>query len=290
MQANGVRVLSLDGDFQASPRATDNIADVGPVDYVFLTVKAHSLPALAGRLGPLLGPETAVVSAQNGIPWWYFQRHGGDLDGAPLKSLDPDGVIDAAIESSRIIGCIVYPSTVIVEPGVIRHVEGNRFSVGELDGARSDRCRALSRALIAAGLKCPISTHIRRDLWVKLLGNVAFNPLSAITRATLVELATDPGTRAVARSVMEEAEAVAKALGIELPISVDQRLDGAAKVGQHKTSMLQDLEAGKPIELESLVGAVLEIGEKLGLQMAHTRDVYASTRLLAEVAGQRGGR
>ena len=290
MRANGVRVLSPGGDFQASPLATDNIAEVGPVDYVFLTVKAHSISALAGGLGPLLGPHTAVVSAQNGIPWWYFQRYGGDLDGTPLKSLDPDGVIDAAIESSRIIGCIVYPSTVIVEPGVIRHVEGNRFTIGELDGARSDRSRSLSRALIAAGLKCPISTHIRRDLWVKLLGNVAFNPLSALTRATLVELATDPGTRAVARSVMEEAEAVAKALGIELPISVDQRLDGAKKVGQHKTSMLQDLESGKPIELESLVGAVLEIGEKLGLPMAHTRDVYASTRLLAEVAGQRGGR
>ena len=283
MQANGVRVLSPDGDFEATPHATGDIASVGRVDHVFLTVKAHSLADVAPRLGALLGPETAVVSAQNGIPWWYFKQHGGGLDGTRLESLDPDGVIDAAIESRRIIGCIVYPSTVIVEPGVIRHIEGDRFTVGELDGTRSDRCRSLSRALIAAGLRCPISTRIRRDLWVKLMGNVAFNPLSALTRATLVELATDPGTRAVARGIMEEAEAVARSLGINLPISIDQRLDGAARVGHHKTSMLQDLEAGKPIELESLVGAVVEVGEKLGLPMDHTRDVYASTRLLGNV-------
>ena len=284
MRRHGVRVRGPEGDYEAFPKATDDPAEVGVVDYAFLTVKAHSVPEMAPKLAPLLGPETAVVSAQNGIPWWYFHRHGGALEGTRLQTLDPTGAIAQAIEARRIIGCVVYPSTVIVEPGVIQHIEGNRFTIGELDGSKTDRGRLLSGALIRAGLKCPISTRIRRDLWVKLMGSVAFNPLSALTRATLVEIATDLGTSALARAIMEEADQVARALGIEIPISIEQRLAGAAKVGRHKTSTLQDLESGKQMELESIVGAVVELGDKLGVPVELTRSVYACARLLNRCA------
>jgi 2-dehydropantoate 2-reductase len=283
MQTHGVRVKSPEGDFEAHPNATDDYESVGPVDFVFLTVKAHSLTEIAPQIAPLLGPETAVVSAQNGIPWWYFQSHGGPFDGTAIESVDPGGVVAQAIDPSRIIGCIIYPSTVIVQPGVIEHIEGNRFSIGELDGTSSDRCKTLAAALIGAGLKAPIRSRIRHDLWVKLLGNVVFNPMSALTGATLEEMATHPESSAIARAVMAEADEVAVALGIRLPLTIDQRMDGARKVGVHKTSMLQDLESGRPMELESVVGVVIELGEKLGLPMPHTRTLYSCTRLLSQV-------
>ena len=283
MQTHGVRVKSPEGDFEAHPNATDDYESVGPVDFVFLTVKAHSLTEIAPQIAPLLGPETAVVSAQNGIPWWYFHSHGGPFDGTAIESVDPGGVVAQAIDPSRIIGCIIYPSTVIVQPGVIEHIEGNRFSIGELDGTSSDRCKTLAAALIGAGLKAPIRSRIRHDLWVKLLGNVVFNPMSALTGATLEEMATHPETSAIARAVMAEADEVAIALGIHLPLTIDQRMDGARKVGAHKTSMLQDLESGRPMELESVVGVVIELGEKLGLPMPHTRTLYSCTRLLSQV-------
>lgn len=282
LKAHGVRVRSPQGEFHAHPPATDDPKAIGPVDYVWLTVKAHSLTQIAPQLGPLLGPETAVVSAQNGIPWWYFQRHGGPLEGTHLKSLDPGGVISQAIDPQRIIGCIVYPATEIIEPGVIEHLEGDRFSIGELDGSVTERCKRLSAALIRAGLKCPIRSRIRHDLWVKLLGNLAFNPLSALARATMVEIAANPETREVARSMMEEADAVARSLGIEVPVTVQQRLAGAEKVGHHKTSMLLDVEAGKPLEIEAIVGAVVELGDKLGVPMPFTRAVYACAKLLSD--------
>jgi 2-dehydropantoate 2-reductase len=282
MQVGGVKVNSPEGDFEARPVATGDYHEIGVVDCVFLTLKAHSLPEVAPRLSPLLGPETAVVSAQNGIPWWYFQRHGGPLDGARLESLDPGGVISSTVSSERIIGCIVYPSAVIVEPGVVRHIEGDRFALGELDGPTTERCRRLARAIMASGLRSPIRSGIRTDLWVKLLGNVAFNPISALTRTTLVEIATDPRSSALARAIMSEAESVAAALGIKIPISIDMRMAGAEKVGRHKTSMLQDLEAGRPMELDSIVGAVIELGEQLGVPTPNTRAVYASARLLVE--------
>ncbi len=282
MQTNGVRVISHEGDFEAHPTATDDYEEIGAVDYVFLTVKAHSLPEVAPKLYPLLGPETAVVSAQNGIPWWYFQRHGGTLEGTHLDSLDPDGSISSAVSPERIVACIVYPSAVIVEPGVVRHIEGDRFAIGELDGSTTDRCRRLAAAIMEAGLRSPIRSRIRTDLWVKLLGNVAFNPISALTRATLVDIATHADTSALARAIMAEADAVAAAVGVKIPISIDMRMAGAEKVGTHKTSMLQDLEAGRPMELESVVGAVIELGEKLGVAMPNTRAVDACARLLAE--------
>jgi 2-dehydropantoate 2-reductase len=283
MQTHGVRVQSPEGDFEAHPNATDDYESVGPVDFVFLTVKAHSLTEIAPQIAPLLGPETAVVSAQNGIPWWYFHSHGGPFDGTAIESVDPGGVVAQAIDPSRIIGCIIYPSTVIVQPGVIEHIEGNRFSIGELDGTSSDRCKTLAAALIGAGLKAPIRSRIRHDLWVKLLGNVVFNPMSALTGATLEEMATHPESSAIAQAVMAEADEVAVALGIRLPLTIDQRMDGARKVGVHKTSMLQDLESGRPMELESVVGVVIELGEKLGLPMPHTRTLYSCARLLSQV-------
>ncbi len=283
MQANGVRVRSPEGDFEAHPTATDDYESIGPVDYVFLTVKAHSLTAIAPNLAPLLGPETAVVSAQNGIPWWYFQSHGGPFDGQSIESVDPGGVIAKAIDPSRIIGCVVYPSTVIVEPGVIEHIEGNRFSIGELDGTTSDRCKRLAAALIGSGLRAPVRGHIRHDMWVKLLGNVVFNPMSALTGATLEEMVTHPETNALVRAVMTEADAVAEGLGVRLPLTIHQRMEGAKKVGAHKTSMLQDLEAGRPMELDSVVGVVIELGEKLGLPMPHTKTLYSCARLLDQV-------
>ena len=285
MQADGVRVRSPEGDFEAHPTATDDYESIGPVDFVFLTVKAHSLTGIAPNLAPLLGPDTAVVSAQNGIPWWYFMGHGGPFDGESIESVDPGGVIAGAIDQSRIIGCVIYPSTAIVEPGVIEHIEGNRFSLGELDGSSSDRCKRLAGALIAAGLRAPIRGHIRHDMWIKLLGNVVFNPMSALTGATLVEMVTHPETSATVRAVMAEADEVAQGLGVRLPFTVEQRMEGARKVGAHKTSMLQDLEAGRPMELESVVGVVIELGEKLGLPMPLTRTLYSCARLLEQVRG-----
>jgi 2-dehydropantoate 2-reductase len=281
MQVNGLRVRSGDDDFTAHPSCTDDLSVVGSADVVFLTVKAHALTDLVPRLGPLLGPDTAVVTAQNGIPWWYFECSGaGPLAGTRLHTADPDGAIARSIESRRVIGCVVYPATQLVAPGVIEHLEGTRFSIGEPDGARSERCQAIAAALVRAGLKCPIRTRIRHDLWLKLLGNVAFNPISALTRATLVDIATHALTRAAARAIMEEADSVARALGIELEIGVDQRLAGAEKVGPHKTSMLQDVETGRPLEVEAVLGTVVEIGTLLGLELPHLRTIYACTQLL----------
>jgi 2-dehydropantoate 2-reductase len=282
MQEHGVRVKSVDGDFEAHPKIAENLERVVPVDVVFLGVKAHGLTQLAPQLKPVLGPDTAVVGTQNGIPWWFFQGWGGEHQGMHLERVDPGGTIAAAIEPRRVLGSIVYFATDIVEPGVVRHTEGNRISLGEPDGTRSDRSRQIAEALIAAGLRCPVTTRIRQEIWVKILGNVAFNPISALTGATLVQMARDPDVNALVRRIMEETIAVGAKLGLEVPITIDQRIAGAEKVGEHKTSMLQDLEAGRPIELEAVVGAVVELGERLNVPMPHTRAVYACTKLLAQ--------
>ncbi len=283
MQQNGVRVKSAQGDFQARPKVAGTMEEVGPVDVVFLCVKAHSLPQLAPHLPSVLGPQTTVVSTQNGVPWWFFQGLKG-AEEIRLERVDPGGVVAAAIESWRVVGSIVYFSTEIIEPGVVLHTEGNRISLGEPDGTRTERCRQIADALIASGLRCPVTTHLRNEIWVKILGNAAFNPISALTRATLVRIARDPDTAALVRSIMMETEAVATKLGFELPVSIDQRIAGAEKVGEHKTSMLQDLEAGRPLELDAIVGAVVELGERLGVPMPHSRTVYACSRLLAQCA------
>jgi len=281
MQQNGVQVKSHEGDFVARPAIAASLDEVGSVDVVFLGIKAHGLPRLAPQLKPVFGPETTVVSTQNGIPWWYFQGFEGEWDGLRLERIDPGGVISQAIAARRVVGSIVYFSTEIPAPGVIQHIEGNRISLGEPDGSRSDRCRRIAEALIASGLRCPVTTHLRQEIWVKLLGNASLNPVSALTRATVAQMVRDPGVCSVIRSVMREVEAVSSKLGMELPVSIDQRIAGAEKVGEHKTSMLQDLEAGRPLELEALVGSVVELGERLGLPMPYTRAVYSCVKLLA---------
>jgi 2-dehydropantoate 2-reductase len=282
MQARGLRVTGPDDEFEVKPAVTGNLASIGQADVVFLGVKAHSLTALAPQLNPLFTSDTVVVSTQNGIPWWYFQGYGGDLDGCHLERVDPRGVIAAAIEPRRVVASLAYFSTDIAAPGVIHHTEGNRISFGEPDGSRSERCRAIAGALIAAGFRCPITTRIRHEIWVKLLGNVAFNPISALTGATLETMVRHPDVSRLIRDVMTETEAIAARLGIELPISIDQRMAGAEKVGAHKTSMLQDLEAGRPMEVEAIVGAVVELGERLGVPTPATRAVYACVKLLDE--------
>jgi 2-dehydropantoate 2-reductase len=280
MQERGLRVVSPDGDFDVKPVVTGDLNTIDGADVIVLGVKAHSLTALAPQLRPLFGPDTVVVSTQNGIPWWYFQNYGGELDGLRLERVDPGGTIAAAIEPRRVVGSLAYFSTDIAEPGVIHHTEGNRISFGEPDGTRTERTRRIAEALIAAGFRCPVTTRFRHEIWVKLLGNVAFNPISALTGGTLEELARHPEVSTVVRELMTETEAVAARLGIELPISIDQRMAGAEKVGAHKTSMLQDFEAGRPMELEAIVGAVVELGEKLGVAMPATRTVYACAKML----------
>jgi 2-dehydropantoate 2-reductase len=284
MQEQGVQVRSPEGDFVARPKIAGSLEEVGPVDVVFLGVKAHGLPQLAPHLKPVLGPETTVVSTQNGIPWWYFQGFGGEWEGLRLERVDPGGIIFSAIEARRVVGSIVYFSAEISSPGVVQHIEGNRISLGEPGGSRSERSRKIAEALIAAGLRCPITARIRHEIWVKVQGNASLNPVSALTRATLVQMLRDPGVSTVIRNIMQEVEAVSQKLGMELPVSIDQRMAGAEKVGEHKTSMLQDLEAGRPMELEALVGAVVELGERVGLPMPYTRTVYSCAKLLGQCA------
>ena len=283
MQERGLRVVgAAEGGFVVKPQVTGDLATIGRADVVFLGVKAHSLPSLAPQLAPLFGPDTIVVSTQNGIPWWYFQSCGGEFDGLRLERTDPGGVIASSIEHRRVVGSLAYFATDIIEPGVIRHIEGNKISFGEPDGSKSGRLRIVAEPLIAAGFRCPITSRFRHEVWVKLLGNVAFNPVSALTGGTLEELVRHPEVSRTIREVMKETEAVAAKLGIDLPISIDQRMAGAEKVGAHKTSMLQDLEAGRPLELEAVVGAVVELGEKLGVPMPSTQSVYACAKMLDE--------
>jgi 2-dehydropantoate 2-reductase len=282
MQEHGVQVKSAEENFQAQPRIVGSLEEAGTADVVFLGVKAHSLPQVAPQLKPVLGPGTTVVSTQNGIPWWYFQGFGGEWEGLRIERIDPDGLISAAIEARRVVGSIVYFSTEVTAPGVILHTEGNRISIGEPDGTRSDRCRRIAEALVASGLRCPITTHIRQEIWVKILGNASLNPVSALTRATLAQMVRDPGVSDVIRNIMQEVESVSRKLGMDLPVSIDQRMAGAEKVGEHKTSMLQDLESGRPMELEALVGSVVELGERVGVAMTHTRTVYNCAKLLSQ--------
>jgi 2-dehydropantoate 2-reductase len=283
MNEHGVRVVTSDEEFVVRPAVVDDLEKTGTADVLFLGVKAHSLTELAPRLRPVIKPDTVVVSTQNGIPWWYFQNTDDPFDGLLLQRVDPGGVIARAIEPHRVLASIVYFSTEITEPGVIRHIEGNRISLGEPDGSRSERSRQIAQVLIAAGLRAPITTRIRHEIWVKILGNVAFNPISALTQATLVEMVRDPDVAKLVRNIMMEVEAVARKIGVELPVSVEQRIAGAGRVGEHKTSMLQDLEAGRPMELEAIVGAVVELGERLDVPMPHCHAVYACTKLLSAI-------
>jgi len=280
MRRDGVTVLSERGDFTAHPEATDDLGVVAGADCVFVGLKAYSLPELLPRVGPLLGPGACVVPAQNGVPWWFFQSFAGPLAGTVLESVDPGGSVTLAISRERVVGCVAYPAAEIVAPGVIRHIEGTRFVIGEPDGRISERCLAISEAFVAGGLKCPVEERVRDQLWLKLVGNVAFNPVTALTGATLGELGLLPEVVTLLRAVMEEATAVGEALGISLPVSLDRRLEAGLGVGDHKTSMLQDLEVGKPLELDCMTGAVLEIAGKLGIAVPHVETVHACAKLL----------
>ncbi|WP_151770204.1 2-dehydropantoate 2-reductase [Streptomyces abyssomicinicus] len=281
LRQDGVRVLSPRGDFAARTPATDDPAEVGPVDYVFLGLKANSYAACGPLLEPLLKPGTAVVAAQNGIPWWYFHRHGGPHDGRRLESVDPGGAVSAVIAPERVIGCVVYAATELEAPGVVRHLEGTRFSVGEPDRSVSARCTAFGDAMVAGGLKCPVEPDLRDDIWVKLLGNATFNPISALTRATMRQMCVHGGTRRVVETMMTETLSIAEALGCTVGVTVERRLAGAERVGDHRTSTLQDLERGKPLELDVLLTALTELADLTGVEAPTLRTVHALSDLLA---------
>jgi 2-dehydropantoate 2-reductase len=285
MRENGVKLISEGTEQIVHPRCVESAEEAGPQDYVLVTLKAHSLPSAAKQMQPLLGPDTAIVSAVNGIPWWYFHGLGGAYEGRIVQSVDPEGQVSALLPPSRAIGCIVYPAAEVTAPGVIEHSYGDRFSLGEPDGSRSPRAQALSEALIAAGFKAPVRPKIRDELWVKLWGNMAFNPISALTTATLDVLTGDEGQRGVARAMMLEGQRVAEALGVRFAIDVDKRIAGAAEVGAHKTSMLQDLERGRPMEIEALLGAVVELADWVGEAAPISRTVLALVRARARAAG-----
>ncbi len=280
MRRDGVTVLSPRGDFRAHPRATDDPAEVGPADIVFLGLKAYSYAGAAHLIRPLLRPGTGVVAAQNGIPWWYFHGLAGPYKGRRVEAADPGGAVSAVIPPSAAIGCVVYSSTEIESPGVIRHIEGTRFSIGEPDGTTSDRCAAFSEAMAAGGLKCPVVPDLRSDIWLKLMGNVAFNPVSVLTGATMAEIAAHPGTRALVLAMMRESAEIAASLGSPSRISVERRFDGAAKVGDHKTSMLMDWEAGKPLESGVLLRAPVELARLTGVAAPTLEMVTALIDLL----------
>jgi 2-dehydropantoate 2-reductase len=260
IRRDGLKLRVDGGEETVQVRATDDAATLGQQDYVVVTLKAHSVPPLAERMKPLIGPSTAFVTGMNGVPYWYFHRLAGPHEGRPIEAVDPGGVLSKAIGPERAIGMVVYPAAEVVAPGIVQVIEGDRFSLGEPDGSRSERAERLSKALIEAGFKAPLRPRIRDEIWVKLWGNLAFNPLSALTGATLDRLATEPGCRAVARAMMVEARVIAEKLGVNFAIDVDRRIAGAAAVGAHKTSMLQDLERGRPMEIDALVGAVQELG------------------------------
>ena len=285
MRAQGVKLISEGTEQIVHPRCVESAEEAGPQDYVLVTLKAHSLPSAAKQMQPLLGTDTAIVSAVNGIPWWYFHGLGGAYEGRIVQSVDPEGQVSALLPPSRAIGCIVYPAAEVTAPGVIEHSYGDRFSLGEPDGSRSPRAQALSEALIAAGFKAPVRPKIRDELWVKLWGNMAFNPISALTTATLDVLTGDEGQRGVARAMMLEGQRVAEALGVRFAIDVDKRIAGAAEVGAHKTSMLQDLERGRPMEIEALLGAVVELADWVGEAAPISRTVLALVRARARAAG-----
>jgi 2-dehydropantoate 2-reductase len=287
INAGGFRLIEEDGSERhaSGVRAVATLTEAGPADAVLLTVKAHQVTDLLPGLKDGLGAQTLLVTMVNGVPWWYFQRLDGPWQGRVLESVDPGGTLAAAFDPGQIIGSVVYPAAELVEPGLVRVIEGNRFSLGELDGQRSARVEALSQALMAAGFKAPVSRDIRSELWVKLWGNLSFNPISALTHATLQDICRYPPTRELARRMMAEGQAVAEALGVRFRITLEQRLAGAEAVGAHKTSMLQDVEAGRGLELAALLGAVIELGQVAGVPTPNLDAVYAATSLLARTLG-----
>ena len=285
MKSNGLRLIEETSETTVSPIASDDPEELGVQDYIIVTLKAHSVPGVVPKMASLIGPNTTIVSGVNGVPWWYFHGVGGVLEGTRLASVDPGDAQWNGFGPDKVLGCVVYPAAEVVEPGVIKHIEGNRFSLGEPDGSKSDRAVALSKALMSAGLKAPVRPKLRDEIWVKLWGNLSFNPISALTHATLDVLCTDPGTREVARGMMVEAQEIAEKLGVKFPIDVERRIDGGAAVGAHRTSMWQDLDQGRPMEIDALVKSVQELGVLTKTATPTIDTVLALIQLRAKTAG-----
>jgi 2-dehydropantoate 2-reductase len=285
MRRNGVKIVRDDGEIVAYPQCTDDPSELGPQDYVIIALKAHSVPGVVDAMEPLLGNDTGIVTAVNGIPYWYFYKHGGAYEGSTLESVDAGGKQWGTLRPERAIGCVVYPATEVVEPGVIRHIYGDKFPIGEPSGQRTARVERLSELMSAAGLRAPVLDNIRDEIWLKLWGNLCFNPISALTCATLDVIASDPGTRAVARSMMLEAKAIGDKIGVNFRVDVERRIDGAGAVGAHKTSMLQDLERNRPMEIDPLVTVVQEMGQLVGAPTPTLDIVLALVRQRARSAG-----
>ena len=288
---NGMKLIMHDGaEFVArNVKATNIYDEAGPQDMVILAVKAHQMEAVANDVPKLFGPDTIVVTMQNGIPYWYFHKHGGELEGSRLESVDPTGLISEKIPAQRVIGCVVYPASKLVAPGVVKHIEGDRFPVGELNGSNSERVTRVSESFIRAGFKAPVLDDIRAEIWLKLWGNLTFNPISALTHSTLVDICQFPLTRELAAAMMTEAQAIANKLGITFRVPLERRIAGAEKVGKHKTSMLQDFEAGREPEIEALVGSVVELGRLTQTSTPHIDAVYALSKLLAKTLAEERG-
>jgi 2-dehydropantoate 2-reductase len=290
IRSQGLTLIEAREAFTERVAASDRIAELGPQDLLVLAVKAHQLAAVARDLAPALGPNTRLLTAQNGVPWWYFFKHGGPHEGRRLESVDPGGVIAEHLPVDRVVASVVYPSAEVERPGVIRHIEGDRFTLAEIDGARSERILAVSEAFTRAGFKAPVVSDVRAEMWLKLWGNLSFNPISALTHATLEDICRFAPTRALAADMMREAQAVGEALGVRFRISLEKRIAGAEAVGAHKTSMLQDVENGRAIEIEALLGSVMELGEIAGVATPHLRAVYALAKLLSATLERETGK
>ena len=291
IRKNGMKLIMEDGTEHVARnvKAANNYDDAGQQDMVILAVKAHQVEAVANDVPKLFGPDTVIVTMQNGIPYWYFHKHGGELEGSRLESVDPTGLISEKIPAQRVIGCVVYPASKLVAPGVVKHIEGDRFPVGELNGSNSERVTRVSESFIRAGFKAPVLDDIRAEIWLKLWGNLTFNPISALTQSTLVDICQFPLTRELAAAMMTEAQAIANKLGITFRVPLERRIAGAEKVGKHKTSMLQDFEAGREPEIEALVGSVVELGRLTQTPTPHIDAVYALSKLLAKTLAEERG-
>lgn len=291
IRRNGIKLIEADGTEKVSRDvvATNDYAEVGPVDVVVLAMKAHQVEAVLPELPKLIGLQTLIVPMQNGVPFWYFHGHGGALAGTTVKSVDPNGALMQQVPADRIIGCVVYPASELTAPGVVQHIEGERFPLGELDGRVSERVQRLSDTFAKAGFKSPVLEDIRAEMWLKLWGNLTFNPISALSHATLVDICQYPLSRELAANMMREAQAIANKLGIEFRVSLDKRIAGAERVGKHKTSMLQDIEAGRAPEIDALVGSVVELGRLTETPTPHIDAVYALVKLLARSMAEEGG-
>ena len=292
IRQNGLKLIEEDGaeHMAKNVKATSKLSEAGKQDVVILALKAHQVEPIATELPALFGPSTIVVTTQNGIPWWYFQKHGGEFEGRRVETVDPNGTLMANVEVERILGCVVFPAAEIAAPGVIRLIEGNRFPVGELDGSESERVKMITATFTKAGFKSPVLKDIRAEIWLKLWGNLSFNPISALTHSTLVDICQFPLTRQLAADMMTEAQTIANKLGVEFRVSLEKRIAGAEKVGKHKTSMLQDIEIGRAIEIDALVGAVIELGRLTQTPTPHIDAAYACVKLLAKTLGEEKGK